>query len=246
MSILKKVNFFFLQDENSGRLLSENGVNNYMLTGDTRFDRVYEITQERKKIEILHSYFHDKAVLLAGSTWPEDENILLQSLDGPDKNNILLIIAPHEVNEKRIQTLLTLLSKQYSPGEITRFSQAIKNSEAKVIVMDNIGLLSTAYQYASFAWIGGGFGKGIHNILEAAAFGKPTIFGPRYEKFKEAVDLVRLGGSFSVKDAREAKYIIDILLTDKNKLKDSSEKCSDYVKKHIGATNKIISHIEKL
>ncbi len=245
MSILKKVNFFFLQDEKSGTLLSDHGITNYMLTGDTRFDRVYEITLERKKIEVLHSYFHNKAVLLAGSTWPEDETIILQSLDGLDKKNINLIIAPHEVNEKRIQTLLILLSKYYGPGEITRFSQAIKNSDAKVIVMDNIGLLSTAYQYATFAWIGGGFGKGIHNILEAAAFGKPTIFGPHYEKFQEAVELVRLGGSFSVKNSEEAKYIIEILLTDKNKLKTSSEKSSDYVKKHIGATNKIISHIEK-
>ncbi len=245
MSILKRVNFFFLQDENSGGLLSEHGITNYMLTGDTRFDRVYEIIQEGKGIEILHSYFHDKAVLLAGSTWPEDEEILLQSLGELDKNNINLIIAPHEINEKRIQTLLTLLSKYYSPGEITRFSQAIKNREAKVIVMDNIGLLSTAYQYATFAWIGGGFGKGIHNILEAAAFGKPTIFGPQYEKFKEAVELVRLGGSFSMKDVAEAKYTINTLLTDKKKLKTSSEICSAYVKKHIGATDKIISHIEK-
>lgn len=245
-SILKKVDFFFLQDENSGKLLAQNKITNFIITGDTRFDRVFEIMNEGKKIEILNTYFGDKMVLLGGSTWPDDENILIKSLVEFGKNKINLIIAPHEVNERRVQGLLLLLSTYYSPVEITKFSEAGKNPQAKVIVIDNIGLLSAAYRYATIAWIGGGFGKGIHNILEAAAFGKPTIFGPHYQKFKEAVELVQLGGSFSVKDAEEAKNIISTLITNKKHLEASSETCSEYVKTHIGATDKIFSHIEKI
>ncbi len=163
------------------------------VSGDTRFDRVYTIAQQAKTFPLIQKFAGQHKLLLAGSTWPAGERMINQLLLG--NNKIKLIIAPHEVHEERIKSILKL----FYTKKVLRYSEAEENNieAADVLIIDQIGILSGLYQYCDIAYIGGGFGKGIHNILEAATFGKPIIFGPNYQKFKEAVDLIDLGGAFS-------------------------------------------------
>jgi 3-deoxy-D-manno-octulosonic-acid transferase len=244
-SVLKCVTFFFVQDENSAALLNNYGIRNCSVTGDTRFDRVHEIAAEGKQIDLLEELCRNKKVIVAGSTWPEDEKLLLQSLDENLRNEIVLLIAPHEIDTARISWLITQATTYYGTGAVSRFSQTRQPAGTQLLIIDNMGMLSGIYRYASIAWIGGGFGKGIHNILEAAAYGKPVIFGPNYSKFREAVQLTEAGGAFPVKDVGDASKILNKLMHDHNFLSESSDKCRQYVNSHLGATEKIISYIEK-
>lgn len=239
-NILKKINHFFVQDENSGKLLEKFSFHNFTITGDTRFDRVFAITLASKENSILEKFKKHNKLLIAGSTWPEDEEVYLPSLKFLETHNFKFVIAPHEVNEKRLNQILKNVTKYFNSSEIIFYSSNNVPENAKVLIIDNIGILSSIYRYGSIAWIGGGFGKGIHNILEAAAFKLPVIFGPAYKKFKEAVELIELKGAFSVNNIKEAKQIFTVLAGNEYYINLNSN-ASTYVTSKLGATDKILS-----
>lgn len=242
-NILMNVNHFFVQDKNSSELLANIGFTNVTVAGDTRFDRVYSISKEKKKIEIIEKFMQLKQLFVAGSTWPEDEEILLSVVNFLISKKYKIIIAPHEVSENRIEEIIKIFSKQFNKSEIQRYSKITDPDSANVLIIDNIGMLSSVYSYGNIAWIGGGFGKGIHNILEASAFGLPVLFGPNYKKFREAVELIKAGGAFSVNNPEELIEIVSSLIIDKQKLMNSAKISENYVNSQLGATNKIIESL---
>ena len=194
---LRNIEWFFVQNQNSKQLLNSIGINNATVSGDTRFDRVVEIASNPQKFPLVEEFVRNNFILLAGSTWPEDEKMLtyLFSINIP---NFKLIIAPHEIHEDHILQI----EKIYSNHKTIRFSKADKAEIANynILIIDGMGFLSSLYQYCMLAYIGGGFGKGIHNILEAVTFGKPVVFGPKYQKFMEAVEMVKKGGAFTFRN----------------------------------------------
>jgi len=235
---------FYLQDEKSEKLLNSIAYTNTTVTGDTRFDRVSEIARTVQKIDVVEQFVQGKNVLIIGSSWDEDEKIIAKILEN-QKSKILnykIIIAPHEIDENHIQSII----QQFSNSKIIRYSQANAQtvSSADILIIDNIGMLSSLYQYGTIAYIGGGFGKGIHNILEAATFGLPIIFGPNYQKFTEAKDLIKSGGAFSIMDASEFEKTM-LLLEDKDVLQTASHISKYYVQSKVGATEKILRSIPK-
>ncbi|WP_090502264.1 3-deoxy-D-manno-octulosonic acid transferase [Pedobacter terrae] len=243
-NILKCVTYFFVQNKESENLLKSIGLNNVTISGDTRFDRVYENAQSPKQLNIIESFIDGAPTLVCGSTWPEDEKIL--SGLSQEYPNWKFIIAPHETHESHIESI----EKQFSVGSI-RFSvfssqlevnsSQISDLKSKILIIDNIGMLSSLYQYGKVAYIGGGFGTGIHNTLEAAAFGLPVIFGPKYDKFQEAKDLIAIGAGKSISSTEE---LIDAFNTfiDNQPSADAARK---YVDDKKGATDQIVSVITK-
>ena len=236
---LRKIKGFFVQDKESGELLKSIGITDVEVTGDTRFDRVYEISRQDKPFPVIASFCRNSKVLVAGSTWAEDDGILIPFINS-DQTAIKYIIAPHETHAARIDSLLKGLKLP-----VLRYSQATEENarNARILIIDSIGILAYLYRFATFAYIGGGFGAGIHNILESATFGVPVIFGPRYEKFREATDLVRSEGAFSVNDLNGFGGKVNLLLTDPEAYAHSADECRKYVRENQGATDKIIQHI---
>lgn len=238
---LKKINWFFVQNESSAALLKSIGIARVSICGDTRFDRVWSVAQDRRAFPEVASFAEGQPVLLAGSTWPPDEELLIQLLnDHPGK--FRCIIAPHEIDHQRMDAFAQKVNAtciKYS--EI----QTKDPASASVLFIDNIGILLHLYQYAHIAYIGGGFGKNIHNILEAATFAKPVVFGPNYHKFQEAKDLLALGGAFCVHDYAETNTIIMKLMDDSGFYRNSAETCSRYVQQNLGGTDHILSKVFK-
>lgn len=227
---------FYLQDETSERLLHSIGYNNTTIAGDTRFDRVMEIASQAKPNDIVENFSSNKKTIVAGSTWQEDIMVLSQF---PFKEEgYKLIVAPHEVSETNIQSVI----KQFENLRVVRYSKANNIQEADILIIDNIGMLSSLYRYGCIAYIGGGFGKGIHNILEAATFGLPVIFGTNYHKFNEAKELIGKGGAFSIASADDFKKTLT-KLSDSNSLQAASSISKDYVNTRTGATDKILNSI---
>jgi 3-deoxy-D-manno-octulosonic-acid transferase len=236
--ILFSFSHFFIQDEKSAELLSKSGLTNYSVCGDTRFDRVAEIAANSGEFPVIKKFKDGNPLIVAGSTWQPDEEILTEFINKND--GIKIVFAPHEVessNIKRLQEMIKKPSVRYSAAT----SENILKADAMII--DSIGILSSLYKYGTVAYIGGGFGVGIHNILEPATFGLPVIFGPNHKKFREAIDLVNLGGAFPVNNQAELTDKINNLLTCKNKLTESSEITIKYVKQNQGATKFIINKI---
>ena len=249
--ILGFVNWFFLQDERSKQLLAGIGLENATVSGDTRFDRVWANAQQPRSISGLEAFKNGQRTFVAGSTWPEDEQLIANLVARhPD---LKFIIAPHEISEEKINKLAHLLPAaqtiKYSeisnliPIAIGMSPDSYRDSNLNVLIIDNIGMLSSLYQYGEIAYIGGGFGAGIHNTLEAAAFGLPVIFGPNYRKFIEANDLIALKAGFSITDGPDLEAITVTLLNDSAFYATSSKKAGDYVKEHIGATGTIVEQI---
>ena len=184
-NMLKKFKIIFVQDQQSLDLLSGIGMENILLAGDTRFDRVIQIAGTAKDIPQLEQFRGDEKLFLAGSSWKQDEEIIAQYINKfPDR--MKWVFAPHEIDKPNIERLEKLFNVKYV--RFSEFNEAA--ADARVLIIDNIGMLSSAYKYAYIAAIGGGFGKGIHNILEPACWGIPVMFGPNHEKFREAVDLI--------------------------------------------------------
>ena len=237
---LSAFTFFFLQDETSEKLLNSIGYTNTKITGDTRFDRVLAISKNTEQIDLITLFKGNKKIILAGSTWNPDEKII--SPINFSQANYKLIIAPHEVNENHIE----IIRKQFSKNNLLCFSQA--NSEniltADVLIIDNIGMLSSLYQYAEIAFIGGGFGKGIHNILEAATFGMPIIFGPNNAKFKEANDLLKLGVAFTVESSERFEKIFFSLAKNEIERNEITKNARSYIEENCGATASILNNIQ--
>ncbi len=236
--MLSFVTHFFLQDESSEQLLNKLGLTSITVSGDTRFDRVWANAQNPKEIAGVREFKNGQKLFIAGSTWSEDEKLLatLPALY-PDWK---FIFAPHEVGEEKINHLIGLLP----PNSTVKYSQlTTHNAQLQILVIDNIGMLSSLYAYGDIAYIGGGFGAGIHNTLEAAAFGLPVIFGPRYLKFNEARELIALKAGFSISDEAQLKGIVDTLITDEAFYSTTSKKIYNYVQEHTGATEMIMGQI---
>jgi 3-deoxy-D-manno-octulosonic-acid transferase len=237
-TMLRKFDKIFVQDQMSADLLSGIGINNSLLTGDTRFDRVVQITSTARSIPQLEKFRGDEILFLAGSSWRQDEEIIAQYINKfPLK--MKWVFAPHEIDEQNIARLEKLL--KVSCVRFSKFND--DSSKARVLIIDNIGMLSSAYKYAYIAAIGGGFGKGIHNILEPGCWGIPVIFGPRYKKFREAVDLINEKGAMSFNSFEKLSEIIDNWLVNEPFYLKSANAALSYVNKNIGATGKIMKDI---
>jgi len=239
-SMLNCFTHFFVQDKESLQLLQSININNATVAGDTRFDRVSEIAENFTQIEEIEKFCGRSPVFIAGSTWPEDEKIIKDA--AANFANLKLIIAPHEIHKEHIDQLKTIF-----PDSVL-FSQLRTHSSEPItsncLFIDNIGMLSKLYHYATIAYIGGGFNKGIHNTLEAAVFGKPVLFGPNYKKFKEATGLIESGGGVCINSSTELTSQLKKLLTNKGILESSSKNSFDFVKQNKGATEKILHYIE--
>jgi 3-deoxy-D-manno-octulosonic-acid transferase len=227
----------FVQNDQSKVLLQNIGLKNVTVTGDTRFDRVFQIASQTKNLPIVEQFKNAKPIIIAGSTWPADEINLVEYINQCNFD-CKFIIAPHEIHHTNIEQLTVVIKRP-----VLWYSQAggVNPKNFDVLIIDNIGMLSSIYQYANCAYIGGGFGKGIHNILEAATFGLPVVFGPEYKKFQEANDLINMGGAFSISDVSSLKTILDRLMTNDSVMQTSKGICKQYVAENIGATQKILS-----
>ncbi len=236
--ILFRFSHIFVQDDRSFELLHSIGLQNVSLAGDTRFDRVVEIAGSAREIPLLDKFRGGERLFLAGSSWKPDEEIISGYVNR-DPMKMKWVFAPHEVNESNICRLEALFSTT-----VVRFSRLTEdNSDSRVLIIDNIGMLSSAYRYAYIAAIGGGFGRGIHNILEAACWGVPVIFGPNYRNFREAVDLVSRGGAGCFRTFGEFSDMADRWLSDEDFYLKAAKTASDYVKQSAGATQVIMSKI---
>jgi len=237
---LKKITTFFVQDEQSKQLLISAGISNVLVSGDTRFDRVSRIASQKKDFPLIEKFTKGKKVLLAGSSWPPDEKLLPVFFNGKIQNPGL-IIAPHEIHEERIRSILSLFG-DYNP---IRYSQITEQNifTTNVLVIDGIGFLSSLYQYCDVAMIGGGFGKGIHNILEAVTFGKPVVFGPNFEKFAEAKNLIRQNGAFAV-DENNFGDTVFRLFNDPGVYNKASDVAKSYIAQNTGATQIILDNLD--
>jgi 3-deoxy-D-manno-octulosonic-acid transferase len=233
--MLDNFTWFFVQNQKSLELLGTIGLNNVTVAGDTRFDRVAEISGNAKYITQLEQFRGNEKLLLAGSSWRQDEEIISEYISR-FPYRMKWIFAPHEIDSGNIERLIKLIKVK-----CVRFSRYTANdADARVLIIDNIGMLSSAYRYAYIAVIGGGFGKGIHNILEPACWGIPVLFGPNYKKFHEALELIELEGAFSFKNYSSFEGIIERLLSDETIYKQSAEIAGKYVRRNTGATDKIL------
>jgi 3-deoxy-D-manno-octulosonic-acid transferase len=233
----------FLQDEASLSLLREIGFQDKAsCAGDTRFDRVLTIANIAEDISTIHDFCAGHKVIIAGSTWLEDEETIAHYANS--HAGIRFVIAPHEPGQTEIANL-----KQKFPGCL--LYSAYKNDpsrihEAHVLIIDTIGILSRIYRYATVAYVGGGFGgDGVHNVLEAAVFNKPVVMGPVFHKFREAVELSELGGAIPVDNALDFEKVMDSLLFDEDRCRMVGKIAGDYVREKAGATTAILDHIQE-
>ncbi len=246
----------FVQNEESKSRLSEIGFENVVVAGDTRFDRVAEIAKNAKRNKIVERFQGSTPLFVAGSSWPMDEELLLKLV--AENRDIKFVIAPHEIEKPRIDELVAKLpgSVTYTQAQEDEIDEEDKKGEMRekgekgekledkqVLILDTMGQLSSIYHYASWAYIGGGFGVGIHNTLEASTFGLPIAFGPNYHKFKEAKDMISLGACHSVSEYRELEGWF-LQLKDKGTEYDKVSRLTrDYTQSHQGATNIISENI---
>lgn len=242
----KMLSFFdhvFVQNEESiKRIRGLVDEEKMTLAGDTRFDRVVSIVQTFEPIKPIESFLEGKRAIVAGSTWPDDE-IHLQKLSKALKVDIKMILAPHEITPLHLQQIKKIFPDALFYSQLLQ--EENKPNQHNILVIDNIGMLSKLYYYSTISYIGGGFNKsGIHNSLEAAVYGRPVVFGPNYQKFGEAIELVNLKAGFSYKDENELLAIFTSLLENEDLLKLSSEAAGFYVRNSTGATEKIIKWLE--
>ena len=228
----------FVQDQKSESLLRGAGINNVTVAGDTRFDRVIQIASSAKDIEALETFRGSSRLVLAGSSWPPDEEIIARYMH-EHPGTVKWVFAPHEIDRSNIERLEKLIGKG-----VVRYSEFNETgAEADVMIIDNMGMLSSAYRYAGIAVVGGGFGKGIHNVLEPACWGIPVLFGPNYGKFREAVDLIALGGARSFSSYEEFGSAFESLAGNDELYSKAAESAGRYVKENAGATRKILGII---
>jgi 3-deoxy-D-manno-octulosonic-acid transferase len=238
--ILANFSYFFVQNDTSKTLLKEIGFNNVTVAGDTRFDRVHAIVKEAGEVPVAKKFKADQRIMVAGSCWAEDMAVLMPFInEGSQK----FIIAPHEITE----TFLSAIEQSLQVKSI-RFSKSMDVSveDYQVLLIDNIGMLSKLYRYGEFAFVGGAFGKGLHNVLEAACYGVPIFFGNKnFQKFQEAVDLINRGGAFEVADYMDLKEKYEMINAPESFLL-ACEVTRSYVTENLGATEKIMAYCRKL
>ncbi|MCB0534140.1 MAG: 3-deoxy-D-manno-octulosonic acid transferase [Lewinellaceae bacterium] len=254
--ILRCFEHIFAQNEYAARLLRQTGFDNITVAGDTRIDRVLRLAEQVQKNAVAERFLEDSGAttqppavsaesmtLIAGSTWPADEALLLPLLNDPAFAALHIIIAPHEPSEKHLAQLTAQLTQPYLRYSACANGEAIPGS-MRVLLIDNVGLLNNLYAYGRVAYIGGGFGKGIHNTLEPAAFGLPILFGPKYEKFEEARQFVARGGAFPVHNAVELAGTLR-KLQDPEVYTEASRAVKAFLEENRGATNTVLQYLEK-
>lgn len=235
---LHNVTHFFVQDENTAQLLCANGIDNVTVCGDTRFDRVAAIAQQAQPFPEIERFIDGRTCIIAGSTWPPDEK-LIEAFYPQLPDNYCLIIAPHDISETHVAQIRAAFP------QAVLYTELSPESRSNVLVVNTIGILSQLYQYARFVYIGGGFGVNIHNIQEPVTFGCPVVFGPKHTSFREAVDLIALGGAFPVNDAEELRSAFNRLMDDEAFYQAASATCKAYVEQQVGATEKIMEGFKK-
>ncbi len=243
--VLNCFTHFFVQNEESRRLLHTIGIDNTSVVGDTRFDRVLQIKQACKELPIVESFIHgykvdDKPmVFVAGSSWPPDEAIFLEYFNAHPEWK--LIIAPHVIGEDHLKQIQSLVKGK----KVVRYTQTnvedVRNAD--VLIIDCFGLLSSIYHYGDISYVGGGFGVGIHNVLEAAVWDIPVIFGPNNKHFAEAQGLLKNGGGFEINSLPDFASRIDIFVSEKKELKASGKAVGDFVASLSGASEKVLQNI---
>jgi 3-deoxy-D-manno-octulosonic-acid transferase len=241
LKMLHLFSWIFVQDQAAYQLLKQYNIENCSINSDTRFDRVITIAEDFKEITFIKNFIGNSKVIVAGSTWPKDEELLSEAVA---INNTKLIIAPHELDKDHIENLLNLF-----PGAVTFSTLQLLNGtrvHQNTLIIDNIGMLSRLYNYATITYIGRGFNKsGIHNTLEAAVYGKPVLFGPNYQKFKEARELIAAKAAFSVNNSGEVIEVVSKLMSDTTLLQQTGDAAKKYVYENKGATKRIIDHIQE-
>lgn len=231
---------FFVQDERSAELLKGIGVDRVTMNGDTRFDRVAAIKEENSRIEAIESWLGDAPCLVVGSSWPYDEILLEQYIRNRVDEEFKVLLAPHEIEQDRMEEFRNQCLKPtgiWSEG-------SWENDD--VLIIDTIGMLSVLYRYADVAIIGGGHGSGIHNTLEAAVWGCPLVFGPRYTPFIEAVELVERGAAVSVEIQEEFDSALDVWLFDSEKAKSAGALGAEYCRTQVGATVAVMDYLDQV
>ena len=251
--VLKCFTRFFVQNEESKRLLEGIGITAVDVVGDTRFDRVLQIKEAAKQLPICESFrtgvassqsadvpHHDFKVFVAGSSWPPDENIFIPFFN--EHEDWRLLIAPHVIAEEHLKLILSLIKGK----KVVRYTQTTPEeaAEADVLIIDCFGLLSSMYNYGDVAYIGGGFGVGIHNTLEAAVWNMPVIFGPNNKKFQEAQGLLKSGGGFEINTYEDFSGLMSSLMNDENFLKQAGDKAGAFVAHLAGATDKVLASVK--
>lgn len=230
----------FVQDDNSGRLLQTIGVTNYQVSGDTRFDRVLEIKKKFIPLPVFDAFCNNAKIIIGGSTWPKDEQLLLETFMNLTIPNKKLILVPHQVDAKSISDLENCLKKYKL--DYSLYIDSAPKPKAKVLVVNTMGLLSRIYHYADVAYIGGGFNSGIHNCLEPAVFLKPVVFygANDFSKYNEAVDMVNSKTAFAIQNAKELEQVLNDLLNDEAIGEEIAKKLSGYFEKNSGTTEKVM------
>ncbi|MCC7331165.1 MAG: 3-deoxy-D-manno-octulosonic acid transferase [Flavobacteriales bacterium] len=233
--VLSGFTHFFVQNKHSEQLLISSGFTNVTLSGDTRFDRVYENSKNPKQLPLIEKFKDNKNLLIGGSTWKSEEEILAEYIKSNPGQK--LIIAPHTIDEKHLREIELLFQQK-----TLRYSLAneMNINTTNILIIDCIGLLSIVYQYTDIALIGGGFSGALHNILEPASFGNAVIFGSNHQKFHEAQELISAGGGFSVNSAADFKNILEIILSNLNQNKQNSKA---FILKNTGATDLILDYL---
>ena len=251
--VLKCFTRFFVQNEESKRLLEGIGITAVDVVGDTRFDRVLQIKEAAKQLPICEAFrtgvassqsadvpHHDFKVFVAGSSWPPDENIFIPFFN--EHKDWRLLIAPHVIAEEHLKLILSLIKGK----KVVRYTQTTPEeaAEADVLIIDCFGLLSSMYNYGDVAYIGGGFGVGIHNTLEAAVWNMPVIFGPNNKKFQEAQGLLKSGGGFEINTYENFSGLMSSLMNDETFLNQAGDKAGTFVAHLAGATDKVLASVK--
>lgn len=251
--VLKCFTRFFVQNEESKRLLEGIGIKDVDVVGDTRFDRVLQIKEAAKQLPICEAFrtgvassqsadvpHTDFKVFVAGSSWPPDENIFIPFFN--EHKDWRLLIAPHVIAEEHLKLILSLIKGK----KVVRYTQTTPEeaAEADVLIIDCFGLLSSMYNYGDVAYIGGGFGVGIHNTLEAAVWNMPVIFGPNNKKFQEAQGLLKSGGGFEINTYEDFSGLMSSLMNDETFLKQAGDKAGAFVAHLAGATDKVLASVK--
>ncbi len=252
-NVLRCFTRFFVQNEESKRLLESIGITDVDVVGDTRFDRVLQIKEAAKQLPICEAFRkgtvsasaealpkEDYKVFVAGSSWPPDEEIFIRFFN--EHKDWRLLIAPHVIAEEHLKLILSLIKSK----RVVRYTQTTPEeaAEADVLIIDCFGLLSSMYNYGDVAYVGGGFGVGIHNTLEAAVWNMPVIFGPNNKKFQEAQGLLKSGGGFEIHNFEEFEGLISSMMNDEAFLKSAGEKAGAFVASLSGATDKVLSKVK--
>ncbi len=241
LPILKEVNRILVQDENSKNVLTENGISNVDVCGDSRFDRVKQNVAAPFENDVLEQFSKNQKVLIGGSTWTQGEIILKEVLD--QNPELKIILAPHNIRPENIQRILKLFGESHAFA----YSKAPTNlQDYRVCIIDNIGLLSRLYRFGQMAYIGGAFGKGIHNSLEAAAYGFPLFFGPNHTSFIEPAEMMAEGFAFEIKTSADLQKALKPLLEDGHRLKQLQSKALQYVDGKAGAVDMIVGEVKAL